>query len=60
MRILLALGKGLRSRDIESWMVSDIDFKNSDVTTRSQKTKKSMGSRPVPVPIMAELKEYVS
>jgi len=60
MRILLALGKGLRSRDIESWMVSDIDFENSDVTTRSQKTRKSMGSRPVPVPIMAELKEYVS
>jgi integrase len=60
MRILLALGTGLRLRDIETWRVSDIDFENSSVTTRSRKTRKSMGSRPVPVPIMAELKKYVS
>jgi len=56
MRVLLALGKGLRLGDIETWRVSDIDFENSYVTTRSQKTRKSMGSRSVPVPIMAELK----
>ena len=60
MRILLALGTGLRLGDIETWRVSDIDFENSYVTTRSKKTRKSMGSRPVPVPIMAELKKYVS
>ncbi len=60
MRILLALGTGLRRGDIESWRVSDIDFENSYVTTRSKKTRKSMGSRPVPVPIMAELKKPVS
>ena len=60
MRILLALGTGLRRGDIESWRVSDLDFENSYVTTRSTKTRKSMGSRPVPVPIMAELKKYVS
>jgi len=60
MRILLALGTGLRRGDIESWRVSDIDFENSYVTTRSKKTRKSMGSRPVPVPIMAELKKYAS
>jgi integrase len=60
MRILLSLGTGLRFRDIEIWRVSDIDFENSYVTTRSKKTRKSMGSRPVPVPIMAELKKYVS
>ncbi|MHC4462810.1 MAG: tyrosine-type recombinase/integrase [Planctomycetota bacterium] len=60
MRILLALGTGLRRGDIESWRVSDLDFENSSVTTRSTKTRKSMGSRPVPVPIMAELKKYVS
>jgi len=58
MRILLALGTGLRRGDIESLRVSDIDFENSYVTTRSKKTRKSMGSRPVPV--MAELKKYVS
>jgi integrase len=60
MRILLALGTGLRLGDIESWSISDIDFESSAVTTRSRKTRKSMGSRPVPVPIMAELKKYVS
>ena len=60
MRILLALGTGLRLGDIDSIMVSDIDFENNSVTTKSQKTRKSMGSRPVPVPIMAELKKYVS
>jgi len=60
MRILLALGTGLRRGDIESWRVSDIDFENSYVTTRSKKTRKSMGSRPAPVPIMAELKKYIS
>ena len=59
MRILLALGTGLRLGDIETWRVSDIDFENSYVTTRSKKTRKSMGSRPVPVPIMTELKKYV-
>ena len=60
MRVLLALGTGLRRGDIESWKVSDIDFENSSVTTRSRKTRKSMGSRPLPVPIMAELKKFIS
>jgi integrase len=60
MRILLALGTGLRRGDIESLSVSDVDFESSYVTTRSKKTRKSMGSRPVPVPIMAELKKHVS
>jgi len=60
MRILLALGTGLRRGDIESWRASDIDFENSYVTKRSKKTRKSMGSRPVLVPIMAELKQYIS
>jgi len=60
MRILLALGTGLRRGDIESLRVSDIYFENSYVTTRSKKTRKSMGSRPVPVPVMTELKKYVS
>ena len=60
MRILLALGTGLRRGDIESWRVSELDFENNSVITRSTKTRKSMGSRPVPIPIMAELKKYVS
>ncbi len=47
-------------RVLHSLRISDIDFVNSNVTTRSKKTRKSMGSRPVPVQIMAELKKYVS
>jgi len=42
MRILLALGTGLRRGDIESLSVPDIDFESSYVTTRSKKTRKSM------------------
>jgi integrase len=60
MRILLALGTGLRRGDIESLRVTDIDFENNYVTTRSKKTRKSMGSRPVPVQIIEELKKHVS
>ena len=60
MRILLALGTGLRRSDIELIRVSDLDFETIYITTRSIKTRMSMGSRPVPVPIMAELKKYVS
>jgi len=60
MRILLALGTGVRRGDIESLSVPDIDFENNYVTTRSKKTRKSMGSRPVAVPIMGELRKYVS
>ena len=59
MRILLALGTGLRRGDIDTWRVSDLDFEKSYVTTRSTKTRKSMGSRPLPIPIMAELRRYV-
>jgi integrase len=60
MRILLALGTGLRRGDIDSWQISDLDFEKSYVATKSTKTRKSMGSRPVPVPIMAELKKYIA
>ncbi len=60
MRLLIALGTGLRLGDIDSIRISDIDFESNSITTRSKKTRKSMGSRPVPIPIMAELKKYVS
>ncbi|MHC4507678.1 MAG: tyrosine-type recombinase/integrase [Planctomycetota bacterium] len=59
MWLLLALGTGLRRQDIKLLSVFDVDFENSSITTRTKKTRKSMGSRPVPVPIMAELKKYV-
>ena len=60
MRILLALGTGLRRGDIESLTIADIDFVNNSVTTKSIKTRKSMGSRPVPATIMKELKKYIA
>jgi integrase len=59
LRILLALGTGLRRGDIESLRISDIDFINGNLATKSQKTKKSMASRPLPLEIVAELKVYV-
>jgi integrase len=60
MRILLALGTGLRRGDIELLKISDIDFANNYITTTSRKTRKSMGSRPVSAQVMAELSKYVS
>jgi len=59
MRILLALGTGLRRGDIESLKISDIDFINSNMATKSKKTKKSMTSRPLPLEIIEKLKVYV-
>lgn len=59
MRILLALGTGLRRGDIENIKVSDVDFVNNCISTNSKKTKKTMASRPVPFHIMKELQLYV-
>jgi len=60
MRILLALGTGLRRGDIESLKISDIDFAGNHITTTSKKTRKSMGARLVSALVMAELSRYVS
>ena len=57
MRVLLALSTGLRRGDIESLRIRDIDFANNYITTASKKTRKSMGARPVPAVVMAELKK---
>ena len=59
VRILLALGTGLRRGDIDSLKISDIDFGKNFISTSSRKTKKSMASRPVSVEIMSELSKYV-
>jgi integrase len=59
MRILLALGTGLRRGDIEAIKVNDIDFVEGRITTNSRKTRKTMASRPAPPRIVKELKVYV-
>jgi len=59
LRILLALGTGLRRGDIDSLKISDIDFDKNSISTTSRKTKKNMDSRPVSAEIMAELSKYV-
>jgi integrase len=59
MRILLALGTGLRRGDIESLKISDIDFERNSIDTTSKKTKKSMASRPVSAEVMVELSKFV-
>jgi len=59
IRILLALGTGLRRGDIESLKISDINFERNCIATTSRKTKKGMASRPVSVEIMTELSKYV-
>jgi len=59
VRILLALGTGLRRGDIESLKISDINFENNCICTTSRKTKKCMPSRPVSIEVMSELLKYV-
>jgi len=59
MRILLALGTGLRRGDMDSLKISDIDFEKNSIATTSRKTKKSMASRPVSVEVIAEFSKYV-
>jgi len=59
IRILLALGTGLRRGDIDSLKISALDFEKGCITTTSRKTKKGMASRPVSAEIMAELSKYV-
>ncbi len=59
MRILLALGTGLRRDDIDSLKINDIDFERNSIVTTSRKTRKSMSSRPVSAEVMAELSKYV-
>jgi integrase len=60
IRILLALGTGLRRGDIEELKVSDLDFVKNCITTMSRKTGKSMGSCPVPAEVMKELKKCLN
>jgi len=59
VRILLALGTGLRRGDIDSLNISDIDFEKNSIATTSRKTRKSMASRPVSAEVMAELLKFV-
>ena len=59
IRVLLALGTGLRRGDIDSLKICDIDFEKNSISTKSRKTKKSMASRPVSGEIMTELSKYV-
>jgi integrase len=45
IRILLALGTGLRRGDIEALKASDLDFAKNCIITMSRKTGKGTGSR---------------
>lgn len=56
----MALGTGLRRGDIEALKIDDVDFTVNRITTRSKKSGKSMGGRPVSAPIMAELSQFLS
>jgi integrase len=60
IRIVLALGTGLRRGDIDSLKISDLDFEKNCISTKSKKTKKCMASRPVPTKVMSTLSQYVN
>ena len=58
MRVFLLLITGLRSGDVETLTVADIDFEKNTVDTRSRKTRKHMLYRPLPADAMPELIRY--
>ena len=59
IRILLALGTGLRRGDIDALRISDIDFDKNYICTTSKKTKKCMSSRPISAKVISEVSKYV-
>ncbi|MBL7215886.1 MAG: site-specific integrase [Phycisphaerae bacterium] len=59
IRIMLALGTGLRRGDIDAIKISDIDFEKNCIATKSKKTKKNMWSRPVSAEVMSQLSKYI-
>lgn len=59
IRVLLAVCTGLRKNDVEKLRPSDFDLKAQIVSTHSEKTSKSMPSRPLPKAIIPTLKKYL-
>ncbi len=59
IRLLLALGTGLRLRDVENLTIEAISFDQGGITTHSKKTGKGMGLRPLHPTIMRELRHYI-
>jgi integrase len=59
IRIILAMGTGLRRGDIDSLKISDMDFEKNCICTSSKKTKKCMASRPVQAEVMSEVSSYI-
>jgi integrase len=60
MRVLLALTTGLRRGDVGRLCVGDVRVDRNAITTRSRKTGKAMGERPVPEGVMTELINYIA
>jgi integrase len=59
VRILLAVGTGLRQQDIEQLSIADVHIKSMALSTLSQKTSKSTDNRPIHPTIVKVLKAYI-
>ncbi len=59
IRVLLALTTGLRREDIENLTITDMHFDRNTISTKSKKTGKAMGERPVPEPVMNRLTKHL-
>ncbi len=60
VRVILAVASGLRQQDIERLQISDIHTDSCSLTTRSRKTGKSSGDRPIHPLAMKVLAEYIT
>lgn len=59
IRLLLAVGTGLRQQDIEALQVESIHFDQGGLSTHSTKTGKGMGLRPLAAEVLDELRAYI-
>jgi len=59
IRLLLAIGTGLRQGDLERLRIEDIDWSRSAISTLNTKAHKSMPLRPLHTTIIAELRLYL-
>jgi integrase len=59
VRLLLAVGTGLRQQDVEALRIESIDFDRGGLATQSEKTSKGRKLRPLNSDILAEVKDYL-
>lgn len=59
VRLLLAVGTGLRQQDVEALRIEALDFDRGGLATQSEKTAKARNLRPINTDILQEIRRYI-